>query len=68
MSLYSYLSHEYYYALSLADHYDLYPWDSMILNTSYSDISKHILAANGPEIIAECKTRMKRCSPQATYY
>jgi hypothetical protein len=32
MSLYGYLPHEYYCALSLADHYDLYPWDSIIHN------------------------------------
>jgi len=32
MSHYEYLSHEYTYALFLADHYDLYPWDSMIHN------------------------------------
>lgn len=30
MSLYGYLPHEYRYALFLADHYDLYPWESMI--------------------------------------
>jgi serine/threonine protein kinase len=28
-------------------------------NTSYIDISKHILAARGPEIIVEWPTRMK---------
>jgi hypothetical protein len=33
MSHYGYLPHEYTYALFLADHYDLYPWDSMIHNT-----------------------------------
>ena len=32
MSHYGYLPHEYIYALLLADHYDLYPWDSMIHN------------------------------------
>jgi hypothetical protein len=32
MSLYGYLPHEYNYALFLADHYDYYPWDSMIRN------------------------------------
>jgi len=39
MSLYGYLPHEYYYALSLADHYDLYPWDSMIHNIVKSSTS-----------------------------
>jgi len=32
MSLYEYLLHEYSYACFLADHYHLYPWDSMITN------------------------------------
>jgi hypothetical protein len=32
MSHYGYIPHEYTYALFLADHYDLYPWDSMIHN------------------------------------
>jgi len=32
MSHYGYLPHEYSYDISLADHYDLYPWDSMIHN------------------------------------
>jgi len=32
MSHYGYLPHEYTYALFLADHYDLYPWNSMIHN------------------------------------
>jgi hypothetical protein len=32
MSLYGYLPHEYNYALFLADHYDYYPWDSLIRN------------------------------------
>ena len=34
MSHYGYLPHEYTYALFLADHYDLYPWDSMIHNNN----------------------------------
>lgn len=32
MSHYGYIPHEYTYALFLADHYDLYPWDSLITN------------------------------------
>jgi len=32
MSRYEYLLHEFSYALFLANHYDLYSWDSMITN------------------------------------
>jgi len=38
MSHYGYLPHEYSYAIFLADHYDLYPWDSMITNKSLYQI------------------------------
>jgi len=34
MSHYGYLPHEYSYAIFLADDYDLYPWDSIIHNTT----------------------------------
>jgi len=41
MSLYEYLPHEYSYSLSLADHYNIYSWDSMIHNNNLNitDIS-----------------------------
>jgi len=36
MSFYEYLPHEYSYACFLADHYDLYPWDSMITTITWA--------------------------------